>query len=129
MTASGLQRWVWTRERSGFSTLTRSLAGRRRGNQSFKPNIHALEPVANSLKTLWSRNHFKSSRICLLLQDRCALQFQVNMEHPSTSQEECMDLLKFKLKKSIPFRIEEARINFWNPSGVPDFRATSLWRL
>ena len=38
-----------------------------------------------------------------------------------------MDLLKFKLKKNIPFRIEEARINFWNPAGITDFRSTSLW--
>lgn len=95
----------------------------------FKPNIHALEPVTQALRSLWSRNRFKSSRICLLLQDRCALPFQITMEHPPTSQEECLDLVKFKLKKSIPFRIEEAHINFWNTSGVPDFRATSLWAI
>lgn len=95
----------------------------------FKPNIHALEPVTHALQSLWSRNRFKSSRICLLLQDRCALPFQITLEHPSTSQEECMDLLKFKLKKNIPFRIEEARVNFWTPSGVADFRATSLWAI
>src|SRR5438874_7799173 len=39
----------------------------------FKPNILQLDIVAEALKTLWQRNRFKSSKVCLLLQDRAAL--------------------------------------------------------
>lgn len=95
----------------------------------FKPNIHTIEPVAEALKTLWSRNRFKSSRICLLLQDRTALSFQIMMEQPAATEQECLDLVRFKLKKNVPFRIEEARINTWTPWGLHDPRAGSLWAI
>lgn len=92
-----------------------------------KPNVHSLEPVAEALKELWARNRFKSSRICLLIQDRAALSFQVTMEQLASSEQECIDLIRFKLKKNIPFRIEEARFSFWNAAGLNDYRGSTHW--
>lgn len=93
----------------------------------FKPNINSLEAAAEALKSLWSRNRFKSSRICLLLQDRAALSFHLTMEHPAGNHQDCLELIRFKLKKNIPFRIEEAHINYFSPAGAPDYAATALW--
>jgi type IV pilus assembly protein PilM len=93
----------------------------------FKPNILAIEPVANALKNLWSRNRNRPSRVSLLLQDRAALTFNVVLEHPAKSASDCLELIRFKLKKSVPFRIEDAQVTYFNASGVPEYTAASLW--
>jgi type IV pilus assembly protein PilM len=93
----------------------------------FNPNIHSMEVVANALKTLWSRSRMKPSRICLLLQDRAALTFHVTLEHPAKSPGDCLELIRFKLKKSIPFRIEDSQITYFTASGIQDYSAATHW--
>ncbi len=93
----------------------------------FKPNIVSLEHVSDALKRLWARNRWKDSRICLLIQDRSALAFQVALDQPPSNRQECSDLIRFKLKRNVPFRIEESQISYFTPSGVPDYSATAFW--
>jgi type IV pilus assembly protein PilM len=93
----------------------------------FKPNIQSMEPVANALRLLWSRSKMKPSRICLLLQDRAALTFHVTLEHPAKSPADCLELIRFKLKKSVPFRIEESQITYFTSSGTQDYSGASHW--
>jgi len=93
----------------------------------FKQNILSLEPVAEALKALWSRNRKKESKVSLLLQDRAALTFNLILESASANAQEFQDLIRFKLKKSVPFRIEEAHIGFFNPAGLPDSSGTNFW--
>jgi type IV pilus assembly protein PilM len=93
----------------------------------FKPNILELEPVAQAMKDLWSRAKQHPPKISLLLQDRCALTFYVNLESQPENRAECIELLRFKLKKNIPFRAEEAHITYFQDSGVPDYHAPNLW--
>jgi type IV pilus assembly protein PilM len=93
----------------------------------FKPNIVDLEPVAGALKDLWMRNRYRSPKVCLLIQDRSALAFSVTLESRPENREECVELIRFKLKKSIPFRIEDAQVNFFQDSGIPDYQSANLW--
>ena len=93
----------------------------------FKPNIQSIEPVAIALRNLWSRSRIRPSRVSLLLQDRVALTFNVLLEHPAKSSSDCLELIRFKLKKSVPFRIEDSRVTYFNSSGVPDHTSSSLW--
>jgi type IV pilus assembly protein PilM len=93
----------------------------------FKPNINSIETVAEALKRVWGRNRFKNSKVCLLVQDRAALTFNVTLEHAAGSSAECLDLIRFKLKKSVPFRIEDAQISYFNVLGQPDHTDTNLW--
>jgi type IV pilus assembly protein PilM len=93
----------------------------------FKPNVVEWEPVAAALKEIWARNRNRPPKICLLLQDRTALPFQVNLESPPANHRECMDVIRFKLKKSVPFRIEDARISYFLDSGAHDFNSVNLW--
>jgi type IV pilus assembly protein PilM len=93
----------------------------------FKPNIVELEPAAEALKELWSRNRNRPPKVCLLVQDRAALAFPVTLESVPANSEECLELLRFKLKKSIPFRTEDARITYFLDSGTTDHRSTNLW--
>lgn len=93
----------------------------------FKPNIQSIEPVASALKLLWNRSKIKPSRICLLLQDRAALTFHVTLEHPAKSPGDCLELIRFKLKKSVPFRIEDSQITYFTASGTQDYSAASHW--
>ena len=95
----------------------------------FKPNILSLEPVAEALKTLWTRNRIKQPRTCLLIQDRCALPFNVVMEQTARSHEECLEILRFKLRRSVPFRIEDAKIQYINSKGIADYQSQNLWVL
>jgi type IV pilus assembly protein PilM len=92
-----------------------------------RPNILQWEPVAAALKDIWSRNRNRPPKICLLLQDRAALAFQLNLETPAANERECMDLIRFKLKKNIPFRVEDARISYFLDSGIHDFHSSNLW--
>lgn len=95
----------------------------------FKANIHSLDGVSVALKSLWSRNNQKSSRVCLMLQDRSALVFNMAMEHAAKNSAECLELIKFKLKKSVPFRLEDAQVNYFTAAGTVDHSATNLWVL
>jgi type IV pilus assembly protein PilM len=93
----------------------------------FKPNILAIEPVADALRDLWRRSRHHTPKICLLLQDRAALAFPVSLEAPPENREECLELIRFKLKKSVPFRIEDAHINYFRDNGEIDHRSSSFW--
>lgn len=93
----------------------------------FKPNILNFESLTSSLKNLWSRNTAKDSDVCLLLQDRAALTFNLVLESAAASHQEFQDLIRFKLKKNVPFRIEESHISYFNPAGISDDSATNLW--
>jgi len=92
-----------------------------------KLNVQKLDVVAEALKSIWSRNRFQTPKICLLLQDRAALTFHVQLEHPAANRQECLDLIRFKLRKSVPFRIEEAQITYFDASGSFDPSAGALW--
>ncbi len=92
-----------------------------------KPNINNVEAVAEALKALWMRNRNRSPKICLLLQDRAALTFSLTLEQAPENRRECLELVRFKLKKSIPFRIEEAQINYFLETGEPDYQSSNLW--
>lgn len=93
----------------------------------FKPNIQSMEAVANALKLLWNRSKVKPSRICLLLQDRAALTFHVALEHPAKNPGDCLELIRFKLKKSVPFRIEDSHLTYFTASGTQDYSAAAHW--
>jgi type IV pilus assembly protein PilM len=93
----------------------------------FKPNILQWEPVVGALNELWSRNRNRPPKVCLLLQDRAALAFQLALESAPDNYEECLEMIRFKLKKSVPFRIEDARVTFFLDSGEADFRSRNLW--
>lgn len=92
-----------------------------------RPNILLLEPVAQALRNLWSRNRFKESKCCLLLQDRAAVVYNITLEHAAANPRECAEVIRFKLKKSIPFRVEEAVVSYFNPNGVVEHTGTNLW--
>jgi len=93
----------------------------------FKPNIISLERAAEALRKLWARYRTRASKICVLLQDRSALTFNVSLENPATRPEETLDLIRFKLKKSVPFRMDEAKITYFNDHGIPDHTNRNLW--
>ena len=93
----------------------------------FKPNIVEIQPVTEALQTLWTRNRNRSPKVCLLLQDRTALAFQLTMESVPDNHQDCIEVIRFKLKKNIPFRIEDARIQYFVDSGQAEFRSSNLW--
>jgi type IV pilus assembly protein PilM len=93
----------------------------------FKPNILSMEAVAAAMNSLWRRNPHKSAKVSLLIQDRSALVFNLVMEHPARNPAECMELIRFKLKKSVPFRMEDAQVTYFAPRGTPDHSSAHLW--
>lgn len=95
----------------------------------FKPNIHSMETVAGALKNLWTRNPYKVGKISLLMQDRSALVFHLAMEHAARNAGECLELIRFKLKKNVTFRVEDAQISYFTPAGAIDHSSSHLWVL
>jgi len=92
-----------------------------------KPNIQTIDRIAEPLRAIWARNRYRSAKVCLLLQDRAALVFTVPLEQMPGNRDECLDLIRFKLRKSVPFRIEESRISFFDAAGNADHPAHTVW--
>ena len=49
------------------------------------------------------------------------------MEHPAKNAAECMELIRFKLKKNVPFRMEEAQVVYFTSSGTTDPSSLQYW--
>jgi hypothetical protein len=77
-----------------------------------RPNIIDFSRMQEILKQGLERLGGNGDRITVLLSDRLAKVSIVALDKISSSRRELEDLLRWKLKKSTPFRIESARIGY-----------------
>lgn len=78
-----------------------------------EPNILDMESIIQVVRNLWSRNSLTDKNISLLIPDRAVIIFIIKLEK-ITSHKELNRLIQWKLRKSIPFPIEQAKIS-WMP--------------
>jgi len=91
-----------------------------------RPNLIEPEALSAFLKQLFAEAGVKGTRIGLTLPDMLARISLVDLPNAPRSSAEVMDMLRFRLKKSLPFDASEARLSYQTvpgaaSAGVPAF--------
>jgi type IV pilus assembly protein PilM len=79
----------------------------------FKPNLGTPAELAAQLRDLFARSGTKPGRISVVLPDNVARVSIVSLPEKPAGPRELADVLRFKLRKSVPFRLEDAVISSW----------------
>jgi type IV pilus assembly protein PilM len=90
-----------------------------------RPNLLEPEALAAFLKKLFDEAGVKGGRIGLTLPDMLARISVVELASAPRSRAEAIELLRFRLKKSLPFDAAEARLSYQVVSGVPAMSVAS----
>jgi len=92
------------------------------GASIFRPNLGSLDDLTRQARALFDRSGTKPGRVSLILPDNLAKVSIVSLpERPSTGKQ-LREMLRFKLRRSVPFRLEEATISSWAlPGSGPEF--------
>ncbi len=87
-----------------------------------EPNIKDPEGLSAFLKQLLEQAGVRRRRIAVTLPDTLARVSVTELPEAPRSKKEVTDLLRFRLKKSLPFGTEQARISFASvPSKTPSY--------
>jgi type IV pilus assembly protein PilM len=77
-----------------------------------RPMIASSSDLLNLLKSLFARADLKTNRISLAIPDSCAKVTIHQLESMTGNESEKQQLLKWKLKKTIPYNIEDSSLSF-----------------
>jgi len=78
------------------------------GNSIFRPNLGSLGEMTDQLRDLFLRSGTKPGRVSLILPDNLAKVSIVTLPERPASRQLMLELLRFKLRRSVPFRLEDA---------------------
>jgi len=81
-----------------------------------EPNIMDMESVIQILRNLWTRNKLEERNVSLLIPDKAIIVFVIKIEKIA-SKKELNRLIQWKLRKNIPFPVEETRVS-WMPLSI-----------
>jgi type IV pilus assembly protein PilM len=79
----------------------------------FRPNLGTPAELSGQLRELFARSGTKPGRISVVLPDNVARVSIVSLPERPAGPRELADVLRFKLRKSVPFRLEDAVISSW----------------
>jgi len=83
------------------------------GTSLFKPNLGSPAELTAQLRDLFARSGTKPGRMSVVLPDNVARVSIVSLPEKPAGPRELADVLRFKLRKSVPFRLEDAVISSW----------------
>jgi type IV pilus assembly protein PilM len=78
------------------------------GASIFRPNLGSLEEMRDQVRELFARSGTKPGRVSLILPDNLAKVSIVTLPERPSTRKQLDELLRFKLRRSVPFRLEEA---------------------
>lgn len=78
------------------------------GSSIFKPNLGTPEEMASRLRTLLEATGTKPGRLSLVLPDNMAKISLVTLPERPSSSRRLDEVLRFKLRRAVPFRLEDA---------------------
>ena len=82
------------------------------GASIFRPNLAAPEETAARLKDLFAKTGTKPGRVSLVLPDNLAKLAIVTLPERPAGRKQLEEVLRFKLRRSVPFRLDEAAVSF-----------------
>jgi len=83
------------------------------GATIFRPNLGSPDDLARQVRELFERSGTKPGRVSLILPDNLAKVSIVTLPERPATRKQLLEMLRFKLRRSVPFRLEEAAISSW----------------
>ncbi|HZN55327.1 MAG TPA: hypothetical protein VFB67_08390 [Candidatus Polarisedimenticolaceae bacterium] len=83
------------------------------GASIFRPNLGSLGEMTAQVKDLLERSGTKAGKVSLILPDNLAKVSIVTLPERPPNRKQLNELLRFKLRRSVPFRLEDAVISSW----------------
>jgi len=94
------------------------------GTTIFRPNLGSLDELSRQARTLFETSGTKPGKVSLILPDNLAKVSIVTLPERPATRKQLREMLRFKLRRSVPFRLEEAVISSWAlPGSGPEFNA------
>jgi hypothetical protein len=87
---------------------SRALPDRGVGSSIFRPNLGAGDEMAGRVRSLLEATGTKPGRVSLVLPDNLAKISLISLPERPASARQLDELVRFKLRRAIPFRLEEA---------------------
>ncbi len=87
------------------------------GASIFKPNLGSLADLTRQARELFERSGTKPGKVSLVLPDNLAKVSIVTLPERPATRKLLRELLRFKLRRSVPFRLEDAAISSWSLPG------------
>jgi type IV pilus assembly protein PilM len=81
------------------------------GTTIFRPNLGSLDEMARQARELFERSATKPGRVSLILPDNLAKVSIVTLPERPATRKQLREMLRFKLRRSVPFRLEDATIS------------------
>ena len=81
------------------------------GASMFRPNIGSLDGMAAEVRSLFERSGTKPGKISLILPDNLAKVSIVTLPERPANRKRLAEILRFKLRRSVPFRLEDAVVS------------------
>ena len=81
------------------------------GATVFRPNLGSVEETARQVRELFERSGTKPGRVSLVLPDNLAKVSIVTLPERPVNRKQLREMLRFKLRRSVPFRLEDAAIS------------------
>jgi len=94
-------------------------SGERLEFSTLSPNLKDLSAMRRHLSTVFRQAGISGQRIALTLPDSLARIWLQHLSGAPRGKAEVEELLRFKLKKTLPFDVEEARLSFERVGGPP----------
>ncbi len=82
------------------------------GGSIFRPEITSQDVLLDSFKDVFFKIGFRSSRLSLVIPDNIVRVALLNFPEIPKSSKQLTDMIMWKMKKSIPYRIEETAISY-----------------
>src|SRR5258705_5885813 len=77
----------------------------------FRPNVGPLDELARLLRELFATSGTKPGRVSVILPDNLAKVSIVTLPERPATRKLLREMLRFKLRRSVPFRLEDAAIS------------------
>ena len=88
------------------------------GATIFRPNLGSLEEMTRDARELFDKSATKPGRVSLILPDNLAKVSIVTLPERPATRKALREMLRFKLRRSVPFRLEDAAISSWGLPGA-----------
>lgn len=82
------------------------------GSSMFRPHFGPIEETAAQIKAAFERTGTKPGKVSLVLPDNLAKVSIVPLSERPPSRQQLHELLRFKLRRSVPFKMEDAVVSW-----------------
>jgi len=83
------------------------------GASIFRPNLGSLGEMTAQAKDLLEKSGTRAGKMSLILPDNLAKVSIVTLPERPANRKQLNELLRFKLRRSVPFRLEDAVVSSW----------------